>query len=152
MRMAKLQRTTLDPSKISGRCGRLMCCLRYEDATYRDLRKGLPNRGTRVAVGQAEGEVVSTDILAQRISVRMGDGQIVTVPVGDLRPPSAKEAPTPEQGSHPGKSPRPEKGPRPEKAPRSERGPRPEQGRSRAKRQRRSGGPSRRGRKKGGQK
>lgn len=44
MRMAKMQKATLDPSKISGRCGRLMCCLRFEDATYDELRKTLPRR------------------------------------------------------------------------------------------------------------
>ena len=45
MRMAKLQKATLDPSKISGYCGRLKCCLRFEDDTYRDLRESLPKRG-----------------------------------------------------------------------------------------------------------
>ena len=87
MRMAKLQRTTLDPSKISGRCGRLMCCLRFEDAVYRELRKGLPKRGTRVAVGSDEGTVVSTEILTQQVAVRLGDGRIVHAPVSELKPP-----------------------------------------------------------------
>ena len=48
MRAAKVQKATLDPTKISGRCGRLMCCLRYEDETYEELRKKLPKRNTRV--------------------------------------------------------------------------------------------------------
>lgn len=90
MRMAKLQRMTLDPSKISGRCGRLMCCLRFEDAVYRELRKGLPRRGTRVAVGSDEGEVASTEILTQQVTVRLADGRTVSAAVSDLRPP-AKE-------------------------------------------------------------
>ena len=46
MRAAKQQKQTLDPKKISGRCGRLMCCLRYEDQTYRDLKKNLPHKKT----------------------------------------------------------------------------------------------------------
>ena len=46
MRMAKLQKATLDPSKISGYCGRLKCCLRYEDDTYTELKKRLPPRNT----------------------------------------------------------------------------------------------------------
>jgi len=89
MRMAKLQRTTLDPSKISGRCGRLMCCLRFEDAVYRELRKGLPKRGMRVVVGSDEGVVASTEILTQEVTVRLQDGRTVHVPSSDLRPPDA---------------------------------------------------------------
>ena len=45
MKMAKLQKATLDPTKISGRCGRLKCCLRYEYDTYEELQKDLPPRG-----------------------------------------------------------------------------------------------------------
>ena len=52
MRMAKMQKATLDPSKISGYCGRLKCCLRYEDETYMDLKKSLP-RKRRVGPDQA---------------------------------------------------------------------------------------------------
>ena len=48
MKMAKLQKTTLDPAKISGRCGRLKCCLRYEYDTYLALEKTLPSVGSRV--------------------------------------------------------------------------------------------------------
>ncbi len=48
MRMAKLQKATLDPAKISGYCGRLKCCLRYEDKTYTELKKLMPPRNTRV--------------------------------------------------------------------------------------------------------
>ena len=48
MRAAKVQKNTLDPQKISGRCGRLMCCLRYEDQTYSELKKQLPHRKSLV--------------------------------------------------------------------------------------------------------
>ena len=62
-----------------------MCCLRFEDQVYRELRKGLPHKGTRVRVGEQgqgrEGEVVSTDILTQRATVRLGDGELVRVPL-----------------------------------------------------------------------
>jgi hypothetical protein len=47
MKSAKIQKATLDPLKISGRCGRLMCCLRYEDETYDELRKKLPKKKSR---------------------------------------------------------------------------------------------------------
>ena len=55
MRSAKTQKATLDPLKISGRCGRLMCCLRYEDETYTDLKKRLPHRKTRVGTPEGPG-------------------------------------------------------------------------------------------------
>jgi cell fate regulator YaaT (PSP1 superfamily) len=93
MRMAKLQRMTLDPQKISGRCGRLKCCLRFEYPVYKELRRGLPNRGMRVTVGDAEGEVVSTDILRQRVTVKLADGETANVPVTDLRPPCPARSP-----------------------------------------------------------
>jgi len=48
MRMAKLQKSTLDPSKISGRCGRLKCCLRFEQDVYEDFQRQLPSVGSRV--------------------------------------------------------------------------------------------------------
>jgi len=104
MRMAKVQKTTLDPTKISGRCGRLMCCLRFEDEVYRELRKGLPGRGTRVSVGGVEAEVVSSEILTQIVHLRTADGRALRVPVSEIeragrpsRPrPQPAEAPAPD--------------------------------------------------------
>ena len=55
--------------KISGRCGRLMCCLRYEDKTYEQLRKNLPNRKARVMTPEGEGIVLNTQILTQLVLV-----------------------------------------------------------------------------------
>ena len=55
MKMAKIQKTTLDPSKISGRCGRLKCCLRYEYDTYRELEEMLPATGSIVTTAAAAG-------------------------------------------------------------------------------------------------
>ncbi len=66
MRMAKVQKATMDPSKISGRCGRLMCCLRYEDETYDSLKKNLPFKQTRMMTPEdGAGTVVDTQILTQ---------------------------------------------------------------------------------------
>ena len=65
MQMAKLQKTTLDPSKISGRCGRLKCCLRYEFDTYRALERELPPVGSRVVTSKGQGRVVAQEILAE---------------------------------------------------------------------------------------
>jgi cell fate regulator YaaT (PSP1 superfamily) len=71
MRSAKIQKATLDPSKISGRCGRLMCCLRYEDETYDDLRKRLPPRNTRLMTAEGPAVVLSTQILTQLVMVEL---------------------------------------------------------------------------------
>jgi len=99
MRMAKAQKTTLDPAKISGRCGRLMCCLRFEDQTYAELREQLPKRGTRVNTPQGTGTVTNSEILKQTVSVDVGGDHDVVVPVSDIetlnekreeRPPSRK--------------------------------------------------------------
>ena len=65
MRMAKTQKATLDPSKISGYCGRLKCCLRYEDKTYTELKRRLPRRNTIVRTPNGKGRVIDTHILSQ---------------------------------------------------------------------------------------
>ena len=84
MKMAKLQKATLDPSKISGYCGRLKCCLRYEDKTYRELSKTLPKRRARVKTPQGEGTVVNTQLLTQLVSVRGDDGSVFAVGVEEV--------------------------------------------------------------------
>ncbi len=84
MRSAKVQKATLDPAKISGRCGRLMCCLRYEDQTYEELRKKLPKRNTRVRTAQGEGWVIDGQILTQLVMVQYDDGKRVAVPMEQI--------------------------------------------------------------------
>ena len=75
MRMAKLQKATLDPSKISGHCGRLKCCLRYEDATYKELKKSLPKKNATVRTSQGVGKVVDMQILTQLVVVQDETGK-----------------------------------------------------------------------------
>lgn len=100
MRSAKVQKATLEPLKISGRCGRLMCCLRYEDETYEELRKRLPHRKSRVGTPHGDGMVISSQILTQLVLVRLDIGEDAAVPVEDLTPPVSKTAPPPpEQGT-----------------------------------------------------
>ena len=74
MRMAKMQKATLDPAKISGYCGRLKCCLRYEDKTYTDLKKRLPKRNARVKTNDGQGRVVDAQILTQLVMVEYENG------------------------------------------------------------------------------
>jgi cell fate regulator YaaT (PSP1 superfamily) len=93
MRMAKLQKATLDPSKISGYCGRLKCCLRYEDITYTELKKLMPPRSTRVKTRLGEGKVIDYQILAQLVVVELDNGTKTAVPRAELeiisRPPGS---------------------------------------------------------------
>lgn len=97
MRSAKVQKATLDPLKISGRCGRLMCCLRYEDQTYTELKKRLPNRKTRVGTPDGDGLVISTQILTQLVLVQLDkDDSQVAVPIEDISPPDSAVAVKPE--------------------------------------------------------
>jgi len=84
MKMAKLQKATLDPSKISGYCGRLKCCLRYEDHTYRELAKRLPKKKSRVRTSHGEGIVIDCQILTQLVSVKTDDGTVFAVPVEEI--------------------------------------------------------------------
>jgi cell fate regulator YaaT (PSP1 superfamily) len=79
MRMAKTQKATLDPSKISGRCGRLMCCLRYEDPGYEELRRKLPRKNTFVRTANVVGRVVDSQILTQLVRLALPDNTQVVV-------------------------------------------------------------------------
>ncbi|QDU80295.1 hypothetical protein Pla110_20220 [Polystyrenella longa] len=104
MKMAKLQKATLDPNKISGRCGRLKCCLRYEYDTYVDMRRELPKLGAMVITKKGQGKVVGQEVLAQKVWVQFDDSRknlvemtdIVTVIKGGSKKPvsPAKEPPT----------------------------------------------------------
>lgn len=69
MRMAKLQKATLDPTKISGRCGRLKCCLRYEFDTYEEIKRQLPPIGSMVVTREGKGKVLSHQILAEQLLI-----------------------------------------------------------------------------------
>jgi hypothetical protein len=96
VKMAKEQGLALNPNKISGQCGRLLCCLGYEFETYCSLRKALPKCGRKVAIGGKEGEVIDQDILAQKVRVRLADGQAVELTAEQLEkglPPEPAAAP-----------------------------------------------------------
>jgi len=84
MRMAKLQKATLDPSKISGRCGRLKCCLRYEDEVYTELNKKLPRKNSCVLTEDGYGNVIETHVLTQLVKIRLANDKIIAVNVGEI--------------------------------------------------------------------
>ena len=70
IKMAKEQNLSLNPTKISGICGRLMCCLNYEQSTYEDIRKRLPKVGSIVRVDDIKGEVVSNSAVKESVKVK----------------------------------------------------------------------------------
>jgi len=84
VKMAKTQGLALNPTKISGQCGRLLCCLAYEYETYNELRKNLPKCGKKVPYGSATAEVISVDILAQKMTLRCENGDRCVVKADDL--------------------------------------------------------------------
>ena len=84
MRMAKLQKATLDPTQVSGRCGRLKCCLRYEHVGYEALDKQLPRAGARIMTHHGDGVVVNRHVLTQLVQVRTEADQVITVAAEDL--------------------------------------------------------------------
>jgi len=69
MKMAKLQKATLDPTKISGRCGRLKCCLRYEFETYEQMLTEMPPIGARVLTPDGRARVIGHEMLAAQVLV-----------------------------------------------------------------------------------
>ena len=73
IKMAKTQNLSLHPTKISGTCGRLMCCLKYEQDTYEDLLRTAPKAESFVDTPEGRGTVVEVDLLRQRVKVRMED-------------------------------------------------------------------------------
>jgi cell fate regulator YaaT (PSP1 superfamily) len=84
MKMAKLQKATLDPTKISGRCGRLKCCLRYEYDVYEMLQKDLPPIGSDVVTARGRARVLAHNILAGEVLVETDDHRRVLVQAGEV--------------------------------------------------------------------
>ncbi len=75
IKMAKEQNLSLNPTKISGICGRLMCCLNYEQSTYEDIRKRLPKVGSIVNTEEGTGEVVYNNTVKESVRVKMKKGE-----------------------------------------------------------------------------
>lgn len=71
IKMAKIQNLSLNPTKISGICGRLMCCLKFENEIYQELRRGMPESGERIKTPLGAAIVFDTNLLEGRVSVRI---------------------------------------------------------------------------------
>ena len=84
IRMAKEQDLPLNPMKISGVCGRLMCCLGYEGALYRAMREKLPKKGQRVMTSTGVAVVIGGNPLKQMVLVELKSGATIELPVGEV--------------------------------------------------------------------
>lgn len=96
MKMAKLQKTTLDPAKISGRCGRLKCCLRYEFDAYKALERELPAVNSRVETPRGRGRILAQELLARKLVVELDDHRKIVLGVDEIlsvEPSRGKPAP-----------------------------------------------------------
>ncbi len=96
VRMAKDQNLAMNPSKVSGLCGRLMCCLAYEHKLYREKIKSMPKKGKLMTSHQGPCRIIDLNILAETALVELESGKTVFLPADQLFPPG-KEPPAPEE-------------------------------------------------------
>jgi cell fate regulator YaaT (PSP1 superfamily) len=97
VRMAKEQQLSLNPNKISGICGRLMCCLTYEYSSYQELRKSLPKVGKRLQAPEGEGKIIRYNFIRETVTLEMEDRReveftLAELGIGDSGPPVVVEA------------------------------------------------------------
>ena len=76
IRMAKDQELPLNPEKISGLCGRLLCCLSYEEEGYKEMRRTLPRLGQRCSTPTGEGKVIGVNVLRRQVTLKVGDQRV----------------------------------------------------------------------------
>lgn len=79
IKMAKDQNLSLNPPKISGLCGRLMCCLSYEHKCYKEMSKGLPREGEKVETQEGKGKVIAINILKRKATVALEEGKHIDI-------------------------------------------------------------------------
>ncbi len=111
IKMAKEQNLSLNPTKISGVCGRLMCCLKYEQDNYEQTRKNMPRIGKDVETPEGFGPVVDLNVLKETVTVRIRRGDnydMKTFPVADVRwfrPPQPAAAKPAQEAAKPPRKP-----------------------------------------------
>jgi len=84
VKMAKEQNLALNPTKISGVCGRLMCCLAYEFPTYLELKKNLPKVGKHIVTKGKKGKIIRQNVLNQTVTVELEEGGEVTIHASEI--------------------------------------------------------------------
>jgi cell fate regulator YaaT (PSP1 superfamily) len=82
--MAKEQSLSLNPTKISGQCGRLMCCLTYEYETYQALKKNMPKIGKQIMTEKGEGKVIRHNAICNCITVLLESGMEIETAVDQI--------------------------------------------------------------------
>ena len=97
--VAKDQRLSLNPSQISGACGRLMCCLRYEHEFYVQQRKRFPKEGKLIRTTRGEEKVVANDIFRERVTLRGTDGEMRLLSLEELRAETSADGNSPLGGA-----------------------------------------------------
>ena len=122
VKMAKEQGLALNPNKISGQCGRLLCCLAYEFETYCEMKKALPKCGRKVQLEGQSAEVLDKNVLSQTVTVKLEDGKKVEltadqvekgeIPPAEPSPFSPQEKEEPPQEKKPRRNRPRRKGPR----------------------------------------
>ncbi|MDR2587108.1 MAG: hypothetical protein LBC23_02450 [Coriobacteriales bacterium] len=91
IRMAKEQDLPLNPSKISGACGRLMCCLRYEFEAYKDFKSRAPKRGALIETPIGQAKVIDFNTPREIITMRLEDGKLLSIPLNEFDCPTGKD-------------------------------------------------------------
>lgn len=84
IKMAKKQELSLNPAKISGVCGRLMCCLKYESKTYKELKDEMPEVGETVELSIGEGEIVERNLVKKTVKIDIGNDEYIEVELDEL--------------------------------------------------------------------
>ena len=84
IKMAKEQGLSLNPTKISGVCGRLMCCLTFENETYKSLKREMPKLGKKITLKQGTGKVVRQNVLKESVTIRLEDNTEIEKTVRQL--------------------------------------------------------------------
>ncbi len=95
MDMAKVQKHTADPAKITGRCGKLLCCLRGEYSLYTEAREMMPPKGARIDTARGSGIVVEQNLLLREVMIEGEGGNLQVVPLEELKGMPWKKAPAP---------------------------------------------------------
>lgn len=93
IRMAKEQNLSLNPQKISGVCGRLMCCLRYEYETYKEFNSRAPKMGAKVETPEGIAKVTDINVPSEQISLSLEDGTVLKIPLEDFEKPEEGRRP-----------------------------------------------------------
>jgi len=84
IKMAKEQGLSLNPTKISGVCGRLMCCLTFENKTYKSLKRSMPKLGKTITTKEGKGRVIRQNVLKESVTIRIDEDTEVETAIKDL--------------------------------------------------------------------